>query len=274
MATILLLSLSGSPGATTAGLALAQAWERSVILAEVDTSHSSSVLSGYLRGQVPWQPANVVNLAVAAARHGSISHNDVWAQLRPLDADTVDQATRYLLPGVVDPRTSTGLGRIWADLGQAAETFDSAGIDVLFDAGRWDVDDPRTPLLHSADAVLVVARPSLSATFAIHARLAEIQASLKSVGHTKHLMLLAVDDPHTGYTATEVAATLQLPLIASLPHDPASAAVYSDGATAAQRFARKALPRAAAQLVSALRTATGRNRGLVDAALSTELEGL
>ena len=274
MATTLMLSLSGSPGVTTTAVGLTEAWDRNVVLIEADTSKSSSVLPGYLLGQVPWPGKNLVNLAVAWGQHGQITHHDLWAQLHPLNPGDGQEATKQLLPGLKEPRQQVNLGRVWPDLAQAAQRLDSAGTDVLIDAGQWQPGDQREALLQAADLVILIARPTLPDAFAALNRLEELRDVLKSVGHAGHLRLVTVQTLHSGQSSDDFARTLQLPLMAQLPEDPESAAVWSYGAPPALRHHKKPLPKALGHLVTSIQAATRDTRALVAHSLDTELEGL
>ena len=54
------------------------------------------------------------------------------------------------------------------------------------------------------------------------------------------------------YKADEIGKAIGLPLMGTLPYDPASAAVFSQGAAAGRRFPRSPLVRSARALASAL----------------------
>ena len=52
MSIILFTSLSGSPGVTTSAVAATVNWHRPAMLIEADTSKTSSIHPGYLRGEI------------------------------------------------------------------------------------------------------------------------------------------------------------------------------------------------------------------------------
>lgn len=123
-----LVSAGGSPGVTTAALALALTWPSPVILAECDPS-GGDILAGLLAGHVP-AGRGLMECAMEAGR-GLAANASLVPQLVPLDEDR----TRMLLPGLTDPRQATGLGTAWPAVA-AALTAQPA--DVIADCGRLD----------------------------------------------------------------------------------------------------------------------------------------
>jgi hypothetical protein len=275
MATTLMFSVCGSPGITTAAVAATRRWYRNSILLEADTSRASAVLSGYLKGTVTGKKS-LINLAVAAAQAGRIDFNDMWAQLHPLDSDNVQDAQQWVLPGLMDPKSAPSLDHLWGDVISAADTFESAGTDVIIDAGRWNVGDVRSALMRSADAVVLVARPTMPDAFAVRSRLEDIRATLGEIGHSDHLSILTVEKPGTEYPPTKVASSLGLRLIGSLPWDDKCASVFSDGAhiTNNGRFEKRPYIKAVDSLVETLHQDLDRRRSLLNEALDNEVEEL
>ena len=53
MAVVAFTSAKGAPGVTVTALAATLRWPRPVLLVEADVAGGSSILAGYLRGQVP-----------------------------------------------------------------------------------------------------------------------------------------------------------------------------------------------------------------------------
>lgn len=275
MATILLISLSGSPGVTTAAMALTRCWHRKAILIEADTSKASAVLPGYLKGRYGSEKT-LINLAVAASQSGQLDFNDLWAQLIPLDTDSPESAHQWLLPGLMQAKSAPSLDHLWGDIISAADTFEASGTDVIIDAGRWTVGDKRTALMRAADAVIIVARPSLPDAFAIRYRLEDIQGDLASIGRADHLSTVLIERPSSQYSPQDMARSLGLRLTGSLPWDEKTAAVFSDGAqvTNPVRFEKRPYIRAIDHLTGALRGELDERRGLLNDALDIELEDL
>lgn len=224
MAVIALASAKGSPGATTAGLALTLTWGRRCVLAECDPA-GGSVQAGYLAGALP-ADRGIRELAVAELR-GEPIRDHWWSQLVDL---WQQRRERLLLPGITDPVQSGALHPVWDRLAAFFAGLEHAdpAYDVIADCGRLAVMNPPWPVLHRADTVLLVVRPTLpgmsAALPAIHAlrgQLTEHGAGASSLG----LLLTGPGDQ----PARVVAEQLQTPVVAQLPEDPRSAHVLSHG---------------------------------------------
>ncbi len=237
-----LVSAGGSPGVTTAALAIALAWPAPdpVIVAECDPS-GGDALAGVLGGQWP-VARGLVQHAIEAGRDPQAAVAGLAAELVPLD----EAESRLLLPGLTDPRQATGLAQAWPAV---AMTLAAQSCDVIADCGRLDAG-PGQPLavLSAASAVVVVLRPSLRQVWAAGARIDMLTGLL---GSAERLVLL-VTGPGA-YSAREVAQALRVPVLASLPDDPKTAAVLSDGLGRRGQLGSAALIRAARTAGRALR---------------------
>jgi hypothetical protein len=213
-----LTSAGGSPGVTTATLALALAWPEpaGVIVAECDPS-GGDVLAGALAGHVSAGQGLTAH-AIEAGRDPRAAAASLASQLVALD----EAGSRMLLPGLTDPRQAAGLSQAWPAV---ASTLTAQACDVLADCGRLDAG-PGQPaaVLSAARTVVLVLRPSLRQVWAARPRV-ELLSQL--LGGTQRLVLL-VTGPGT-HSAREVADALGLPVLGSLPDDPGTAAVLSDG---------------------------------------------
>ncbi len=213
-----LTSAGGSPGVTTAALALALAWpdRAGVIVAECDPS-GGDVLAGVLAGHVPAGQGLVAH-AIEAGRDPRAAATSLAGRLMPLDA----ASTRMVLPGLTDPRQATGLAQAWPAV---ASTLMAQTPDVLADCGRLDVGPGQpTAVLSAAYAVVLVLRPSLRQVWAARPR---VEFLSQLLGGTQRLTLL-LTGPGT-HPAREVAHALGVPVLAVLPEDSGTAAVLSDG---------------------------------------------
>ena len=235
MAILALTSLAGSPGVTTVAVGAALNWPRPVILVEADISKSSSILPGFLRGQVD-HALGLTPLSVVHQR-GEISLANLWAQTIELAPD------RYLIPGFSSLQAARGTTTLWVALGAALAGLEAAGVDVLVDLGRLSQNDSRMPLLQQADSVLVVARPVLPDVAALAPRVGDLAASLGLAGRDGALSLLLVDSAMESYSSSEISRALGLPVTARLDWDVRTAAVYSLGAAKQLRFDRAPLVR-------------------------------
>ncbi len=236
-----LVSPGGSPGVTTAALALALTWPSAVIVAECDPS-GGDVLAGVLAGHLPASHGLMAH-AIEAEHSPRTAAASLADQLVPLDNDR----TRMVLPGLTDPRQASGLATAWPAV---AATLTAQESDVIADCGRLDTcaDQPRA-VLTGAHAVALVLRPSLRQVWAARPRV-DMLAQL--LGGTTRLGLL-VTGPGT-HSVREVAEALGLRVAASLPDDPKTAVVLSDGLRPRRRFASGSLLRSASAAGKALRS--------------------
>jgi hypothetical protein len=211
-----LTSAGGSPGVTTAALALALTWPAAVIVAECDPS-GGDVLAGVLAGHLP-ASTGLVQHAMEAGRSARAAAASLPDQLVPLD----ENRTRMVLPGLTDPRQATGLAPAWPAVAAALAAQDS---DVIADCGRLDAG-PGQPLavLAAARTIAVVLRPTLRQVWLARSRI-DILSQL--LGGTARLALLVTGSG--AHSTREVAHALDLPVAAVLPDDPRSAAALSDG---------------------------------------------
>lgn len=235
-----LVSGGGSPGVTTAAVALALAWPSPVIVAECDPS-GGDVLAGLLTGHVAARKG-LMEHAIEAGHDGHAAARALSAQLIPLDADR----TRMVLPGLTDPRQAAALSSAWPAV---AATLTAQQADVIADCGRLDAG-PGQPLavLSAARTVVIVLRPTLRQVWSARSRV-DILAQL--TGGTSRLVLL-LTGPGT-HSAREVAHALGLPVVAALPDDARSAALLSDGVGGPRSLTSGALLRSARTAGKALR---------------------
>ncbi|HXW45359.1 MAG TPA: hypothetical protein VEL03_11265 [Streptosporangiaceae bacterium] len=242
-----LVSPGGSPGVTTAALALALSWPAPVIVAECDPG-GGSVLAGALGGHLPGGFA-LVEHAIEAGRNPAAAAASLPGQLVPLDTDK----TRMVLPGLTDPRQAVGLASAWPAV---ASTFAAQQCDVIADCGRLDAGDGQPlAVLAAASIVVLVLRPTLRQAWAARPRI-EMLGQL--LGSTERVCLLVTGPGR--YPAREMASALGAPVIATLPDDASSAAVLSDGQQR-RRFTSGELMAAAKRAGQALRRQAGSQAG-------------
>ncbi|MEV8442145.1 chromosome partitioning protein [Actinosynnema sp. NPDC051121] len=204
------LSLKGSPGATTFAVALAARWPAPAQALVVEADPSGGDLG--LRFSLPSTPG-LVSLA-AAARHGG-GADLMWRHTQELPGGLpviaappdADQARAALSALVADPTAGLGVLRAAAD---------EPGTVVVVDCGRVDPGSPALPIVRSADVVVLLSRA--------HADdLAHLPRRLPAVGRwSPNPVLLLVGD---GYSSAEVARELGVPPLGRVPHDPNGAAV-------------------------------------------------
>ncbi len=234
-----LVSPGGSPGVTTAALALAMSWPTPVIVAECDPG-GGSVLAGALGGHQQGG-FGLVEHAIEAGRNPAAAAASLAAQLVSLDTGK----TRLVLPGLTDPRQAVSLASAWPAV---ASTFSAQACDVIADCGRLDAGEGQPlAVLAAASIAVVVLRPTLRQAWAGRARVEMLRQLL---GGTARVALLVTGSGR--YPAQEMANALGVPVVAVLPDDAASAAVLSDGQQR-RRFGSGELMTAAKRAAQALR---------------------
>jgi cellulose biosynthesis protein BcsQ len=242
MATIFLCSVAGSPGVTTTAVGLAEAWPRPVILVEADPSKPSSVIPGFMQGQLD-NTRGLLPLAVQAQRQG-LTNDIFWDQLVPLAQDlerAEGERRKFLLPGMSNVAAAKGMTGLWAELAIVLSQQSDSGVDVIVDAGRFAAGDARTPLAQMADSVLVLARPTLPDLAALDGQIGDLGETLARVGHEDRLGLVLMEGAVGNYGSREIERYLKVPTIGKIGWDPTNAAVYSLGIAKARGFKRSGL---------------------------------
>jgi hypothetical protein len=236
-----LVSPGGSPGVTTAALALSLGWPGQVILAECDPS-GGDILAGLFAGHLPARNG-LLALAIEAGQNPEAAAAALWPQLVELD----DERGRLLLAGISDPRQGTGLAPVWPVL---AAALAAQPADVIADCGRLDGGGGPEPVLAVARLVVLVLRPSLRQVSKARAR---IEMLTQMLGGPGRLALLLVGEGT--HSPREVGKALGVPVACSLPHDAKAAAVLSDGTGSRRGLQARPLIRAAGPAGRALREA-------------------
>jgi MinD-like ATPase involved in chromosome partitioning or flagellar assembly len=247
MPLIALASVKSSPGVTTTALALAAAWPgRQRLLLEADPAGGEFG---------PWfglPPApGLVGLATAA-RHDH-DGSTIW-----------DHAQRVAdgMHVVVAPVGAEQASACLATLATISITDppDREPAIAIADCGRLDPGSPALGIAAQADLTLLVVRPQVSELSHLAPRIAGLSRAGLRLG-----LVLA---PATGrvpaepaYSAQEITATLDLPVLTSLPADPrAVAQLVASRGTLAKTARPRPLLRTAAALAasSTARSASSR----------------
>jgi len=234
-----LVSAGGSPGVTTAAVALALAWPTPAIVAECDPS-GGNILAGLLTGRIP-ASQGLMEYAIEAVSDGLGAARALGSQLIPLDADR----STMVLPGLTDPRQAMGLVSAWPAV---VATLAAQDADVIADCGRLDAG-PSQPLaiLSAARSVAIVLRPTLRQVWSARPR---VDILTQLVGDSRLALLLIGQGTHS---ARQVAHAVGLPVAAVLPDDARSAALLSDGLGCQRVLTSGALLRSARAASHALR---------------------
>lgn len=152
MGLYVLAAAKGSPGVTTTAVALAGGWQGDPILADLDPAGGDIALRYRDQAGVPLDPDRGLLSLGAAVRRGSTE-----VQL----ADHVQMLSGGLevLVGVVSPSQVQGLGPAWQHLARSLRGV--PGRDVIADCGRLMPGSATVPVLQNADALLLIARPTV-----------------------------------------------------------------------------------------------------------------
>ncbi len=232
MAIYTLISAGGSPGCTTATLALALSWPRPVIVAECDPG-GGDILAGLFAGHLQ-APRGLLGVAFEAGRGPAAIAAELSTQLVPLD----ESGQRRFLAGISDPRQALGLSPVWPAISAGLASQDA---DVLADCGRFDAGASQPlSLLADAAAIIMVLRPTLRQVAGARPR---IDMAAQIAGGRDRLGLLLVGDK--GTPRAEVTRTLGVPVLGTLPEDGRTARVLSDGEGQRTGLDRRPLMRAA-----------------------------
>lgn len=266
MAVIALVAGKGSPGVTVSGLALTFAWPRPVILVEADPA-GGDIRHGYLR-QFDL-PADVGLMQVAIAELRGVAHEYLWGNLVDLDGD---RRTRMLLPGLAHAGQAPSLDPVWDGLSVLLRQVKhiDPGYDVIVDCGRLPAPHAPWPLLWHADAVLLVARPTAASIASARYTLATLRAQLRQSGAGDRALSLLLTG-EGDYNRREIERHLSLDgftpdVLATLPHDPNSAAVLSLGGN----LYKRALLRAATAAARDIRDRADEMHTLLNQAVTVE----
>jgi MinD-like ATPase involved in chromosome partitioning or flagellar assembly len=230
---VALASAKGSPGVTTALVALAGVWPRPVLVAECDPN------GGDLAARFGLPPTpGLVSLA-STARHG-LGSERVWAHTQRLPGGLA------ALLGVQVSEQAEALGPLWPQLAGALASLE---VDVLVDAGQLSHGSPVLEVLERADLVVLLARPTVEGVTHVVARLARLeQRGLAPV------VVLVGEHPYSrrAVEATLRAEGLRARVLGVLVDDPRAAAGLGGRSGATVGLARSALVRSARQLTSSI----------------------
>lgn len=224
MAVIVLGSAHGSPGATTAALALAAHLPGGVL---VEADCDGGVLAARLG------LAREPGIVSAAADRDSHS---AGALLRHA------QAGPGALSVVVGPASPANAAWVWQTAGpNLADAVHGHAGWVVIDAGRLSPDAPTHPLLERALTAIVV-RPRAD-------ELAIVSAGLAATDSTARPRLILVGE--RPYSAAEVSAELGCSVVGVVADDPRAAGILWEGGSR-RVLARSAFARSIRSLAEAL----------------------
>ncbi|WP_025104779.1 hypothetical protein [Microbacterium paraoxydans] len=242
MAIIALASLAGAPGVTTAAIALAVHWRRPVVLIEADTSAASTMMAGFFRANLRTTEGGIEKLAYALTREALEAEDILNPELAlaiavhnlpPIPSMPIPsipaQHQMWVVPGFVNLAVVDGVRSLWAKLPRLLAALGEGGIDVIIDLGRLQIDDPRLSLLDAADKVLICASASSVDLNRAYRRLAlpDLAQRVRTMAGERYWSLLSA--PVASELPSSAFTEHILPVVATLPHDPEGAAVFSHG---------------------------------------------
>lgn len=246
MAVIALTSASGSPGVTTTALGMALLWPRPALLVEADPTGGSGLLAGYFRGTREYV-GGLIELALTSS-----SIHDGLAEV----SERIEGTSVSFVAGTRSHTQASALRDLWQPLSEELANLESTGQDVIVDAGRLGLVGTPEPLLANADLTLIVTRSTLPAISAVRSWADSVQ---RGSFDWQQPGTLVVGDGQP-YSSREVARALNSPVIATLPEDPESAAVFSRGAQPPKRFETGALARGLHAAIASIHSTVSRHR--------------
>ncbi|OFS80874.1 hypothetical protein HMPREF3164_04780 [Rothia sp. HMSC08A08] len=231
MTIISSFSSHGSPGVSVSSLALALTWENPVLLIEADTTAPSSVMAGFMQAAIPYRRG--ISYLIESFHTYAPSLDSLWAQLIPLAQDPVSVSggpyPKHLLAAAASPAAAAGYTSFWADLMSVCYEAEKAGVDTIIDLGRITDKDPRLSILSASTVTLAHLKSTLVDISAAQENITRLGSYLESSGKQDSYRLILHESLTGNYPAREVAATLNVPVAATLPYDPMQAAYYSYG---------------------------------------------
>ncbi|MFI6031396.1 hypothetical protein [Amycolatopsis magusensis] len=222
-------SLSGSPGVSTAALALGWTWPRHALVAECDPAGG--------RGLAVFDPAGALgSRSVFDAMLGARSmpmQRALWNQAITLPDGT---GRHFLLAGAQSRRQAESLD--WQRLAAAFGELDP--VDILADCGRLRGRGTPNAVLAASDFVVVVVRNDRHSLHTLISSLDVVNEETGLVGHRDDGLAVLLVHPHPGlarpFAGREVAKQLEVPVVGELPWHPATAAQFSDAHMPGRKF--------------------------------------
>ncbi|MFE4858970.1 hypothetical protein [Streptomyces sp. NPDC056670] len=234
MALIALASDKGSPGVTTAVLALAAVWPRRALLAETDPAGGDLVYRCTATNGGPLNP-NTGLLSLAAAARRGLAADQLWDHAQPMAGGL------ELLVGLGAAEQAAGLAGSWPTLGRAFASLGEsphAPADVIADIGRISGGSPALDLLPHAALALLVSRTEPEHLARVRDRAATLTAQLHGAPRgnalaTPFIGVILVAEAGASVKLSHqvndmlVAGQTGARVVGTLAHDPSGAALLS-----------------------------------------------
>ena len=240
MTFLALASAKGSPGVSTAALALASVWapHRTVLVAEVDPAGSALAP----RFGLPYD-RGVSSLAPASRRRFVAAAVNDHTQALPIG---VGRSEVLALVGVRGAEQSRVLHRFWDAFSLAMA--EGGELDIIADCGRLWPDSPASGVVRRANMTLLLTRPDVEGVVQAQLRATALQED--GVEPERLAVVVVGKEP---YGEEAVAEALDVPVLGTLAYDRRMTAVLS-GQQAGRRLrmSRSALLRSARSLCDRL----------------------
>ena len=210
MTVIALASVKGSPGVTTAALAMAARWPsgRKVLLVEADP------FGGDLAPRYGATVTGGLASLLAAARR-ELTPEAVWDHVHELPGGLA------VLFGLAGVRQAAANENVWPAIATALAELDA---DVVVDAGRLlpQFAGGVGAILAQADELVVLCASTLEAIVHLQSALPAI------VAERRGRRLLVVPTGSFGYSADDIAGTLEVDVAPTMPDDRGAAAALAN----------------------------------------------
>lgn len=196
-------SRKASPGVTTLASVLPAVWpsvERTRLIVEADPAGGALAARWSAAHNLSWDPGL---LALSTTRRA----------VEPAMLDSVAQPLADGLWVAAAPSSPAQITAALTRMGEAGVTALATAPEVMsfVDCGRLTADSPALPLAQAADCTILVCRPRLDEVYALMPAVTELTEADCT------LRLVVVDDGP--YPAHEVAESLGVELLGTVPHD-------------------------------------------------------
>jgi hypothetical protein len=256
-----LAAAKGSPGVTTSAVVLSSVWPGDPILADLDPAGGDIALRYRDNAGVPLDPDRGLLSLGAAVRRGTTE-----VQL----TDHIQRISGGLevLTGVSSPDQVQGLGPTWQHLARSLRSV--PGRDVIADCGRLTPGAATIPVLQSADAVLMLARPSVEGLSHLRELIRGLTEILQLGGYDAVpvgvALITSYRDARTAGDVQSILdqAGLRASVLGILAEDDKAATAIRTGDS--RRFRQSLLTRSAAEIGGRLRTIGRDLSGVADQA--------
>jgi hypothetical protein len=243
MTVLAFVSFAGSPGVTTAALAVAVHWPRPVIVFEAEIANATSAMAGFFRSNLRPDSGGLDKVAVAYSRNVLI-WQDLVDPTRGLaiavhELPRIDEAPipalpeghrMWVVPGFYRLGIVDGVRGMWARFPHLFRALSESGFDVIVDLGRITHEDIRLSILDGADQVIAFAASTMVDLNRMYRRLdlPDLAGRLEGVGRAEKYRMVLIESRYEAITRHAFVQHV-MPVLGELPFDPGGAAVFSLG---------------------------------------------